>query len=310
MTSYIDKMRRGENPIVATKVNELDDKIDLIYELKFGLVFYVDYPPGPKRAREVYDLYMAKYGGRVKEYIATIPGALVDDWTSATRLQFESEFLPRLREGLHWGYGFSDGNALNSYLFMFHGYRPAKEKGKASFFRFEFPWNVDQVEVRDFAIEVSKRIPFENGFGGYFLKVAPEEPESLAKMYAICRRFWGIEAWDLDESVEYVLQGYLSVNWLTFIGNSLKETDLGAIDVAKREAAHFFETPNGVVFQASEHALLGDRHRGEDMSKYIAVARALFPLQLKTFGSFGGERWDELSSFAWIRRFTHPDEFK
>lgn len=307
MSSYLDKMRRGENPFVATEVNELDGEIDRIYELKFGLVFYTDYPPGPKRARDVFDLYMSRYGDRIREYIPTIPGALVDDWTPATQQLFVSHFLPTLRNGLHWGYGFSDGSVLNSYLFMFHGYRPVKEMGKASFFRFEFPWNIDQSEVRKFAVEVAKLVPFESGFGGYFFKVAPEVPESYAKMYAVCRRFWGIEAWNLDVTVNYVLKGYQSVNWLTIIGNSLMSKDPEAAETAKRIAVNVFESPHGVVLQAAERALLGDQNLREAMPGYIAIARALLPLQLMTFGSFGGECWDEQSSFNWIRRFTHPE---
>ena len=44
------------------------------------------------------------------------------------------------------------------------------------------------------------------------------------------------------------------------------------------------------------------------MPGYVAVAQALLPLQVKAFGSFGGERWDEDNSLRYLRRFTHPDE--
>ena len=36
------------------------------------------------------------------------------------------------------------------------------------------------------------------------------------------------------------------------------------------------------------------------MPGYVAVARALLPLQVKAFGSFGGEKWDEANSLAWL----------
>jgi hypothetical protein len=43
------------------------------------------------------------------------------------------------------------------------------------------------------------------------------------------------------------------------------------------------------------------------MAGYVAIAQALLPLQVKTFGSFGGESWDEQNSVNWVRRFTHRD---
>jgi hypothetical protein len=271
------------------------------------VVFYTNYPPGPKSARAVYDLYLRQYGSRIRRFIPTIPGSLPNNWDIENQKLFEDKYLPELRLGINWGYGFDDGKILDSYVFMFHGFRPVREKGKVSFFRFEFPWNIDQDEIREFAINIAKLISFESGFGGFFLQVAPYVPEGYNKMYAICRRFWGIEAWNLDVSVNYVLEGYQNVNWLTFIGNSLQKRSPEAIQKAKKAATNFFETSHGVILQASEHALFGDRNRGEKMPGYIAVAHALLPIQLTTFGSFGGERWDEYNSFNWIRRFTHPD---
>ena len=308
MSDYLDKMRRGENPFVSWEINELDGEIDPLYELKFGLVFYTNYPPGPKRARTIFDLYMGRYSSRIRRYISTSPGEGLKDWTTGTMRLFQDNLLPMLRQTTHWGYGFDDGNELDSYLFMFHGYRPYTQKGKASFFRFEFPWNIDQSEVRQLAIDVAKLVPFESGFAGYFFKPAIEVPESYDKMYAICRRFWGIEAWNLDVTVNYVLDGYKSVNWLTIIGDSLINRIPNAVQQAKNVAIDFCETPHGAVLQANENALLGDRNSREPMLGYVAIAQELLPLQIKTYGSFGGERWNKESSLNWIRRFTHPDD--
>jgi hypothetical protein len=308
MINYLEKIHRNENPFVEWEVNELDGTIDPLYELKFGLIFYTNYPPGPNRSRLIFDLYMRHYSTRIKRFISTSPGEGLQDWTPKTMNLFHDQLLPTLRQKLHWGYGFDDGNPLDSYLFMFHGYRPVKEKGKASFFRFEFPWNVDQGEVKQLAIDIAKLIPFENGFGGYFFKPAVYIPESYNKMYAVCRRFWGIDSWNLDVSVKYVLDGYMSGNWLTLIGNSLGKRNPRSVQEAKETAESFFDSENGVILQASEQALLGDRNYGESMPGYFAIAKALLPLQMTVFGSFGGELWDEISSFNWIRRFTHPAE--
>ena len=71
-------------------------------------------------------------------------------------------------------------------------------------------------------------------------------------MYAICQRFWGVEAWNLEVAVGYVLDGFAGVNWLTLIGESLRSRAPEAVEEAKRAAVAYDETPHGVVLQAAE----------------------------------------------------------
>ena len=172
MTDYQERLRRGENPFVAPRVRKTGGGTEPLYQFKFGLVLYTAYPPGPKRAGAVFDLYEALYPNRIRRYVPTVPGSIPDKWTPAVAREFRTRWLPDLRQRAVWGYGFDDGRDEDAYLFMFHGFRPVTEKGMASFFRFEFPWNVDQGEVRRLAADVARLVPFENGFGGYFLKPA------------------------------------------------------------------------------------------------------------------------------------------
>jgi hypothetical protein len=308
MTDPQDRLRRGENPFVAPRVRVPGGRTERLYEFKFGLVVYTNDPPGPRRAGAVFDLYEALYPNRIRRFVPTVPGSIPDKWTPAAAREFRSRWLPDLRQRAVWGYGFDDGRNEDGSLFMFHGFRPVTEKGMASFYRFEFPWNVDQAEVRRLAVDVARLVPFENGFGGYFLKPDVTRGASYDAMYAICQRFWGVEAWNLEVAAAHVLDGFAGVNWLTLIGESLRSRDPEAVEEAKRVAVAFDESPHGVVLQAAERAQLGDRNRREAMPGYVAVARALLPLQVKAFGSFGGEKWDEANSLAWLRRFTHPDE--
>lgn len=307
MTDYRERLRRGENPFVAPRVRGDGADAEPLYEFKFGLVFYTAYPPGPKRAGAVFDLYEGRYSDRIRRIVPTIPGSIPDKWTPAVAREFRTRLLPALRQGSVWGYGFDDGRDEDAYLFMFHGFRPVTEEGVASFFRFEFPWNVNQSEVREFAADVASLVPFENGFGGYFLKPSFTRSASYDAMYAICQRFWGVEAWNLEVAAGYVLDGFAGVNWLTLIGESLRSRAPEAVEESKRAAVAFYETPHGIILQAAPHAQLGDRNRREPMPGYVAIAKALEPLQVSTFGSFGGEKWDEDNSLAWLRRFTHPD---
>jgi hypothetical protein len=304
MTSPTELMAQSTNPFVATRTNPVDDALEPVYELKFGMIFYTAYPPGPKRARAVFDLYMAKYGNRIRRYVSTSPGDIVDDFVLSMVPQFQARLLPELRKKQVWGYGFDDGKEFDGLLFMFHGFRPVSQPGRAGFFRFEFRWNVDPMEVRQLAIDINQLIPYESGFAGYFFKPAIDESSAYDAMYAVTRRFWGIEAWNLEVSASHVLEGYQSVNWLTLIGESLRQRDQAAVERAKQRATAFFESPNGTILQAAERPLLGDQNRSEPMPGYVGIAEALQPLQLTQFGSFGGERWDPTSSLSWIRRFT------
>lgn len=308
MISHQERLSRGENPFVAPKVRTIGGAAEALYEFKFGLVLYTAYPPGPKRAGTVYDLYAAQFPNRIRRYVPTVPGSIPSKWTPVVAQSFRGQWLADLRKGPVWGYGFDDGQPEDNYLFMFHGFRPVTEKGVASFFRFEFPWNVNQAEIRRFAADVATLVPFENGFGGYFLKPAAARGASNDAMFAICQRFWGVEAWNLEVAVEHVLSGFAGVNWLTLIGESLRSKAPEAVEAAKEAAVAYDETPNGVILQAADKAQLGDRNRQEAMPGYVAIAQALLPLQVTEFDSFGGELWDEDNSLRYLRRFTHPDE--
>jgi hypothetical protein len=302
MSSPEQVMREGRNPFLQIRRNPVTDEPEPAYELKFGLVLYTDYPPGPVRARAVFDLYGRWFGERIKRWTSTAPGeAELIPWESHSRALFEDKLLPDLRKGIHWGYGFDDGQEFDGWLFMFHGYRPASEPGRAGFFRFEFPWHVDQASVKAFAVELVDTVPFVSGFAGYMFKPAVDEPDSYDTMYALCRRYWGIEAWNLDVSVCHLREAYLSVNWLTLIGSALGRRAPGALEAARARAVAVRDAANGTVLLASDHAVLGDRNAGERMDGYHAIGEALL---LTSFESFGGRRWTDENSLAWVQRFN------
>lgn len=303
-------MDGSQNPFSAPRAIGDGDEAEPLYELKLSLVFYLKKPPGPKRATEVFELYAARFGQRLKRWISTAPGeAELQAWDSGSRILLRDRLLPQLRMGIHWGYAFDDGKAFDAYLFMLHGYKPVSEPGRASFYRFEFPWNVERTRILALARDIADITSFISGVGGYILKPAIEEPDAYDHMFAICRRYWGIDAWNLDMMVHYALAGYTSVNWLTLIGNELAAKAPMAMDEARRAATKFDVCDNGVVLQVGDGPVLGDANAGEDLPNHRAVAGALLPLQIPECDSFGGQRWDEQRSLAWLRRFTAPGDF-
>ncbi len=278
-------------------------------ELKQHLLLFVESPPGPKTARAVYDRYLATWGERFKTYSSTAFGELARDWSPAARQRFERQELPDLRQREHWGYVFSDGRASDSWLFMFHGYRPALEAGKASFYRFEFDWQLEPGRLLEFTEEVLCIVRCISGYAGYMFQGQPLGPfrkSSFDQFYAWARRYWGVDVEDLDVSVNHMLDGYRCPSWLTVMGERLERREPNAVSEAARAALRSVRTPGGMLLQAGPKPVLGDQNRRESLDGYAAIARALEPLQVRQHGTFGGSRWDESRTMAWLRRFTEP----
>ncbi|MFE8603879.1 type VI immunity family protein [Archangium violaceum] len=278
-------------------------------ELKQHLLLFVESPPGPKTARAVYDLYQATWGDRFTTYSSTAFGTISRDWSQAARQRFESQELPDLRKHEHWGYSFSDGRASDSWLFMFHGYRPALEPGKASFYRFEFDWQLEPARLLEFTEAVLSIVRCVSGYAGYMFQGQPLGPfgkNSFDQIYAWARRYWAVDVEDLDVTVNHMLDGYKCPSWLTVIGERLEGRNPAAVSEAASAAFRSLRTPGGVLLQAGLKQTRGDQNRKEPLDGYVAIARALEPLQVQQHGTFGGSRWDESRTMAWLRRFTAP----
>ncbi|NTX03418.1 type VI immunity family protein [Myxococcus sp. CA040A] len=297
----------GTNPFIELGPDDVPN-----HELKQGLVFYLRQAPSPAQARRVHDLYLRHCEGHIRCYRSTALGRDFVPWNREARRHFEQVLLPTLRTQEHWGYVFWDGRARDSWQFMFHGFRPHSEPGRASFYRFEFDWQVSPALVKTLAEEIARAVPFHSGWGGYFLqarKAGPSAPAALDAMYAVARRYWGVNAYNLDVSVRYLLAGYGCVSWLTLIGHGLMEAAPAVLASAKRGNPLFMETDFGVAFCLGDAPVLGDRNRQEPLEAYVTLARALAPLQIQEHASFGGTRWTEECTLQWFRRFTHPDDF-
>jgi hypothetical protein len=293
------------NPILEW-TPDLENALPLV-ELKQFLVFFVEDPPGPELARSVYETYLNHFGDIFKVYRSTSDYAILDDWTPETRRRFEDIELPKLRQYTDWGYGFSDNKPIDSWLFMFHGFRPFQEPDCASFFRFEFDWQVEPKLIRDFTEDLMEQIPLLSGSAGYLLQWQPNSDFtilSLDRTFAYAMRYWGCEVMDFELTSEVMKTGYKCVNWLTIIGDSWRAKFTAEVKHAASVAYDHSDISSAVLLQAAERPLLGDRNRLADLDGYIRIAKALLPLQIKEHEGFGGDRWTDENTMKWIRRFT------
>jgi hypothetical protein len=297
------------NPILVM-TSDAADPLPMV-ELKQHLVLYVADPPGPQSARRVYDIYLQHFGDVFKSYRSTFSGAFLEDWNAHERSHFEQTLLPALRTKVDWGYGFSDGKATDSWLLMFHGFRPFQEPRHAGFYRFEFDWQMSPQRLRALAEHLINEVPFLSGYGGYLLQGRPDSEhttDSYDKIFALAKRYWCCDVEDVELTAEQMKTGYKCVNWLTLIGEPWRSNFDVEIGQAKSVAFDHAGGPSGVLLQIEETPILGDRNRQADLSAYAATAHALLPMQIQTHMPFWGECWTEENTMAWLRRFTHPQD--
>lgn len=293
------------NPILEM-TSDPQDPIPLV-ELKQHLVVFVATPPGPKSARRVYDVYLKYCGDVFTVYKSTFPGSIRQSWTRETRGLFERTLLPELRQRAHWGYGFSDNKPKDSWLFMFHGFRPFQEAGCASFYRFEFDWAIDPKFLRNLTVDIIDCVAVLSAYAGYFIQWRPSSNHELASLdrsFAYAMRYSGCEMVDVQKTAKEMKHGYKCVNWLTVIGEPLRAKSPTAIEDAKLVAYDHLETSSATLLQAAERPSLGDRNRLADPEGYVEIAKALLPLQIGEHEGFGGDRWTDENTMTWLRRFT------
>lgn len=282
---------------------ERDSDGNALVQLKLSLVLYLDYAPGPKRARRVYDAYMGQFGKHVKVYQSTSWPGPPDEWNDTARKLFEDQLLPAIQRRNDWGYVFTDAKRIGNHLFMFHGYRPVTEAGRASFFRFEWPWDTDPDEIQSLAVRLADTVPFLSGTGGYIISANPSEPAAYDRMFALCRRYWGLEAWDLDVTTRHVLHGYKCTSWLTLIGSRLLAREFASEPDFEAAAKLATNCSQGIVFRSRNVPAFIDRNRRESCDDEQILAVALEPLQITEHDDFSGPLW-EGRTLEWLRRFS------
>ena len=291
-------MSASRNPFL-----ELDGQGVPLLQLKQSLVLYLDYPPGPRRARAVYDAYMERFGSYIRVFQSTSWLGPPLEWSATARAEFEASHLPRLKSGVDWGYAFTDGCLVDHHLFMFHGYRPASEPGKASFFRFEWPWDFDSEEVALFAAELADLVPFLSGTGGFILSPRPYDGDAHDRMFALAWRYWGLEAWNLDVTVNHALGGYKCPGWITLIGARLLQRSKGTVNL-EAVAPYATAKRHGTLYRSRPLPALIDRNRAEPYDGERVISLALLPLQIEEHAAFGGTRWTDDNTVEWLRRFS------
>ena len=291
---------------LARTVYRVDEETTATVQLKYGLTFYRTRPFVRDEIEAAFDIFTSNYGDRIRRYRSTSPAGILTDISPRDLRAFRSGELPDLYRQENWGYGFDDGQRLDGTLFMFHGFRPASEPGIASFVRFEFPVATDPAELALFSVEVAKRLDFSSGTCGLVVFPYPFESEMYDAAYAVCRRYYGVEAWNLDVTINEIDDRAKSIGWITFLSSKLAAEceDLDrALERAKIERVRWSD---GIAIRSRPRPELIDRNRNEGFSRETEIYRLIHPALMQAHSTFGGERWTDEDATAWLHRFD-PD---
>jgi hypothetical protein len=224
----------------------------------------------------------------------------------------------RIVEGRSFEAGLWDGreieDPLGSWSFMCRSIL-LQESGLHAFARFLVPLATDSVVLRRAAMAVADRIALHSGHGGLVFVYDPRAKEAaLDEVYALARRYWGIDIEDLNRTLPLMHDAIKGVNWLTLVGprfaaqlavaDGLSALPQSGVDVARRRHA--------TVLTAGAEPVAGDRHRPNGgLNQYIAVAKALEPLFPDAVPDFTSQRFvDNGNSTGWVRRFIDPSGWR
>jgi hypothetical protein len=158
------------------------------------------------------------------------------------------------------------------------------------------------------ALGAAARLRFSGGSGGYAVNMydgfdssAPNGP-----VFAISRRFRGIDFGEPLWLRRLHEHGIKCVNWLTFLGEAhvARLGDLDKLRAALGRDITVHELPHGVMIQAGPAPGFGDVNRRERLELYHQVGRVVEPVRFK---SDVFKRWSDVgggeNTAEWLARF-------
>jgi hypothetical protein len=223
----------------------------------------------------------------------------------------------RIREGRAFDLMFWDGRRIEdphgSWSFSCRRIH-LRRSGLHAFVRLLVPLSTDPALLAEAAGEVAEHVAFRSGHGGMVFVYDPwRKTSALDAIYALARRYWGIDVEDLNGTLPLTADRIKGVNWLTLVGNRVSSA--GAIDIeslAHHPGIRVEHHKQGSVIVTGPEPVAGDQNRPDDsLQPYYAVAEALRPAFLTDHPDFPSERFiANGNTVGWIRRFIEPDGWR
>jgi hypothetical protein len=223
----------------------------------------------------------------------------------------------RVREGRAFDLMFWDGRRIEdphgSWSFSCRRIH-LRRSGLHAFVRVLVPLSTDPTLLVEAAGELAEHVAFRSGHGGLVFVYDPwRKTSALDAIYALSRRFWGIDVEDLNGTLPLTANGIKGVNWITLVGKRFSsEAGIDISDLARHPGIRVRHHPHGDVIVAGPEPMAGDQNRPDaTLQPYYAVAGALKPAFLTVHPDFPSERFiANGNTLGWIRRLIEPDGWR
>lgn len=288
----------------------------VVVQISLLATFYLDDAHTPAKREAVaacFDAYLARCGEQLRWAAHPENGtwqALEQQTVPTPQAWFETR---NLDENDAWQFYYHGGRQAHEVSpFRVYGMGARAWEPNLSFVSFALPltWFADHDgQFADMVLAWCRRLQPVHGYGGIGILESPRR--ALAQqhektVYAMARRFPGLEVDNPVTHTLYLAEGIKGVNWLTVIADAwldkLGGRDALAAQLEEPYTLHAY--PGGVMIQAGPRPELGDVNRQRPPQYYPAVARLLKPIRVTTHGrlhAFGG--FDQDATEAWLARF-------
>lgn len=201
--------------------------------------------------------------------------------------------------------------------FMIEAFGPPDWEREPGYLTFALPltWFADhEGSLPDLVLELCGHLSPVHGYGGLGLMESFDmgvESNFQPAVYAIARRFPGLEVDRPSSHSRYLRDAIKGVNWLTLVGEPFlpRLGGLSALEAALGADIEVKKYPGGVLIQAGPRPRMGDANDCRIPEPYRRVARALRPIRVESVGSLhnaGTSRFTAETSDEWLRRFDDP----
>jgi hypothetical protein len=185
------------------------------------------------------------------------------------------------------------------------------DSGWHPFVRLMIPVTADPTLLLRAAVEWSDFLDIRSGHGGFAFTYDPWHLDrAFDNIYALAKRFWGVEVEHLNGTLPLMVDRIKSVSWLTVVGGHLRDrVDIAAnLELlASRLDLSLEVRSRATVIRIGDAPAVGDQNRPDtSLDGYYAVARALEPLFVDDHADFPGMFSANGDTVGWIRRFVDP----
>ncbi len=218
----------------------------------------------------------------------------------------------RIRQGRGFELRFWDGNEIEEDQGSWSlSCLKVLRRGRDPFCPVSFllPLKADPALLHEMAREIAASVPIHSGHGGLAFTYQPyRKIDAFEIIYALARRYWGIDVEDLNASARSTGEFLKTISWLTLLGRGLFSAAINRLDGLSEDIDFARHNERlGTVVRVGSVPDEFDVNR-PTTDAYYRLARRLepaLPTEHPAFEGTGFGRHD--ATVRWMRRFADPE---